>query len=577
MGQWSWTQDDWIYSTAATETDFWPYVLQNYNGHVMPAQFALSWAITRLAPLDFTWAVVIVGAFAAAALVAWAAALRTIFGTRRRTALGLAVLAFSPVYLPPGVWWAAAIQIFPLQLSAGLITLYAGRYLLHGGSRGDLLRLTGSLALGMIFWQKAALLIPVIAGLGVMLGPSGWRARVTTTARMLAGPVLLVLAYLPAYVALTRGPDAAATSLFQARPWGQVLSFSRIAFVDLGVPALVGGPWTWLGPADLRPRSGRIDLAVFVTVLVIAVIAIRARPRAWAAVALVLGYAGASWGLLLTSSRYDVLRDLIVRDVRYAADILPVAVLGAVFLLTPTVAESASRGRHELGAVSSALPHALMRALRVVTPSALVLSLGVGDVLTWQQFASTSPRAWVANATTSLQTSGGRAVLDSAAPNDVASSLLGSSAHVSRMFVPLRLPTAFNEPSTQLLALDTSGRPGPVLVDQAADGPATGPVPDCGWLLDPGQSQTISVSPPLYAWEWVVSIDYYSQLGALVSVTTTGRSQPASLPPGLAKLQLVTTTPIDTISVTSTPASGPVCITHVSVGQARPRASGATP
>jgi len=573
IGQWSWTQDDWIYSTAATETDFWPYVLQNYNGHIMPAQFAITWAITRLAPLDFTWAVVIVGAFAAAALVAWAAALRTIFGPRRRAALGLAVLAFSPVYLPPGVWWAAAIQIFPLQLSAGLITLYAGRYLLHGGSRADLVRLTGSLALGMIFWQKAALLIPIIAGLGIMLGPSAWRVRLATTARLLAGPLLLMLAYLPAYIALTRGPDAAATSLFQARSWGQVLSFGRVALLDVALPALFGGPWTWLGSPDTRPRSLPLDLAIMLVVVLGLGLALLVRRRGWAAVALAGGYAAASWGLLLTSSRYDVLRDLIARDVRYAADIHPIAVLAVVFMLTPTVAEHRGGWRRErTHAAALRVSRRVVRTLRVIGPSALVFSLALGLAFTWRDLAPTSPKSWVHAASDSLRAAAGRAVVDSMAPNEVASPLLGSNARLSRMFLPMRLPVAFNSPSTQLVALDAAGGLGPVVVETAAQS-APGPTPDCGWLLEPGQSQAIAITPPLYEWEWVVAVDYYSQLGALATVTAGAEQRQASLPAGLARLQLVVTTSIDRIVVSSTPASGPVCITQVSVGQARPRPS----
>ena len=153
ISSWSWFQDDWIYVTRTTELSFWDYITQNYNGHLMPAQFMIAWLITKVAPLDYSYAVATTIFFTVASLLAWAAALRTIFGERLRLLYPLIILAMSPVFMPISLWWAAAIQTFPLQLSMGLCVLFTARYTMRGRSGWDIVALAASYCVGLLFWQ----------------------------------------------------------------------------------------------------------------------------------------------------------------------------------------------------------------------------------------------------------------------------------------------------------------------------------------------------------------------------------------------------------------------------------------
>ena len=176
VSAWSWIQDDWIYQIEAQRMPLGDYLTQNYNQHFMPGQFLLSWASTTLAPLDYTVAIVVTVGLSALSILAWAAALAEVFGETSRALLALALVALSPIFLPTSLWWAASIQVLPLQATMALVILFLCRYLRQPGVR-PLVGLGIAYLLGLFFWQKALLLVIPAFFLVLLLGSGSPLAR----------------------------------------------------------------------------------------------------------------------------------------------------------------------------------------------------------------------------------------------------------------------------------------------------------------------------------------------------------------------------------------------------------------
>ena len=71
VSRWTWDFDDWVYMADTRSMSFGAYLMQDYNGHLMPAEFLLSWLVTYLAPLNFVVPVVLVSTACAASTWLW--------------------------------------------------------------------------------------------------------------------------------------------------------------------------------------------------------------------------------------------------------------------------------------------------------------------------------------------------------------------------------------------------------------------------------------------------------------------------------------------------------------------------
>lgn len=571
MSAWSWFMDDWVYLTRTAEMPFWSYITQEYNGHIMPGQFLLAWVSTKLAPLDYTWAVVAVIAMMVASIVVWSLALTALFGERLRLLYALTVLALSPLFMPISLWWAAAIQVFPLQLAMGASVLFTVRYLTRGGHRADLVGLGLSYALGLFFWQKALLITVPVVFVVLLLRDGPVLAVLRKNMRLLLVPTLITIAYLPLFLTLTRGDDGARTKLFQPRSVGESLSFYLHGIIDVGLPALVGGPWSSVSNPQAGFEFGRSSTSFLLVAVAVAVggLALAYRRRGGAAVAMVVAYATIAWGLLLTSSRYEVMGNLSIYDARYAADILPVALLGSMFLVTPTRLERAQGSWLRQGSV----PTMLRRSRVLLVP--LLLAVGAGAIwsngATWDLASQRSPKPWVDNLVADAGRVGGATVYNSMAPAHVIlSAFFWGDGRISQLLKPLGLPLDYNQPSPSLLIVDDQGHLRPVEVEAVSRSASPPPVEGCGYLVRPGETTYVPLSVPMYAWEWGVQLDYFSQKGGNVVLAGATKTVAMEFAPGLGHIQAVLEDELPALTLRGDPASGPICLTEVRVGPLRP-------
>ena len=189
-----WLPDDWIYLVRVDTYSFADYVLQDYNGHAMPLQFAFLWLLTTLFPMSFAAQAVVIAAATAAGIAAWSAAFAEIFGPRLRLLLPLSVIALTPISLFSAGFWASAIQLFPLQAFMGMAVFYAARA--GRGVPGAGWRLLATYALALLWWEKSLLMVVPVAAVVLLCGTG----RPRDLLRTLAPLGVMTVVYLPGYL-----------------------------------------------------------------------------------------------------------------------------------------------------------------------------------------------------------------------------------------------------------------------------------------------------------------------------------------------------------------------------------------
>lgn len=567
LSAWGWFQDDWIYMTRTSEMSFWAYVTQNYNGHLMPGQFAIAWGLAKVAPLNFTLALTVEIGFMAASLVVWALALRAIFGERPRMLYPLSLLALSPIFMPVSLWWAAAMQVYPLQLCMGLVVLFVARHSRTPHRRSDLLAASTSFFVGLLFWEKALLvLIPAVFVALILRPKEPFVRRVMSATRQLSPVIAIAAAYIPLYLLGTRAPDGAKTQLFQERTLSDTFSFFSTGVVDLGIPSLLGGPWsTPNNPQALFSSGNGVTTLLFIAVACLGIAtAIKARREGWLPVAMAVIYTVAAWGLLFTSSRFSVVGVASIRDARYAADILPVALLAVAFLISPTVLE----GRNQWLRVdlSPAVIERIRTAFAIATVAVSVSAIVMSGRL-WDATANASPKTWTENLIGDVKAGGNVSVYNAMAPSNVIlSAFFWGDGRISQMMKPLGLATRYDQPASEMYVPDWAGHLKQAVIEPAATSASPAPVAGCGYLLQPGAKVRVPLTKKLFAWQWGVQVDYFTQAGGSAVFTLGEKSVQVDLSPGLNHRQFVLETAVDHVVVTSRPETGAVCITNIQVG-----------
>lgn len=571
ISQWSWYGDDWAYLTASVETPVTEYLFQNYNGHLMPLQFLVVDVMTSIAPLDYTLAVLVSTALVVASLVTWAVLLKELFGPRKRLLLVLAVLALSPVFLSPSLWFAASLQTFGLQFFMGLVLLLTLRVARAPGRLGPQIMLASAYAAALMWWQKALLItIPVAFVAWLLTDGRGW-SRLMRSLRVLGGPALVTVLYLPFYRWRTSVADSANTQLFVPRDVGDSLRFYVEAVLSTALPTLLGGPWTTLGSVQAVFDSNRgamtllgLFVGVFATVALLAL-----RRNALSILGMVGLYSAVSWGLVLTSSRYDIVGTMAARDARYAADVVPVLCLAVAFAMTPMVGE---RGTQWLQRSDLRTLRAFAPALLSVWMVGLVISMAIGNGLGFDALVPNSPKQWVDNIRDSSLQAEGRTLYDTAAPHNVfLPGFNPTEARLSRMLLPLPGERRFNEPAAELLIDDGGGTLRPMEI-QAATTSGLPTQPGCGFLVTPGDFTDIAMGSSLFAWEWAVEVRFFTGQPGLMDLRVGSERFRVPVQSGLHKVQVIVNQAVNEVSVGAEEGSAPICVTEVIVGNPVPAA-----
>ncbi|MEU4716551.1 hypothetical protein AB0F73_23260 [Micromonospora purpureochromogenes] len=321
--------DDYVLIARAAEADLTPgFLLTLYNNHFMPAALLATWVVTRAVGLAYWPYVLLLTAAQAVLAVSFARLLRTLVRPGWALLVPLAVFLFSPLTLEATSWWAVGVNMLPMQIAMVLAVGAQVRYV-RTGRRRHLVTLGLAVLFGLLFFEKALLVVPLVFLLTAFLFVGGppVRAVLTTVRRYWPSWLLLTVMSL-GFLALYG--SRAESSLRRPDSLGEVLSFLWQLLGSTVVPGLLGGPWRWLpagdgAPVTAPPELGRwIAWAAFLVLVVLTVRLRRVAGRAWL---LLASYLTLVTALLAATRLGSIYSDVAGAVPRYVSDMVVVAAL----------------------------------------------------------------------------------------------------------------------------------------------------------------------------------------------------------------------------------------------------------
>lgn len=564
-------------------------LFQNYSGQLMPAVFAVAWALTHTGGgYDWgLWAGTLVAMQALAGL-ALLRALRTLFGDRMTLLIPLAIFLFTPMAMSDLSWWAAGIQSVPIQLAIALAVDQHVRYVRYGRTR-NVVFATVWILFGLAFYEKSVAIPLLLFALTSAFLTSGswargmletlrkhWRAWVLYAGTIIAEIIVYALS-LQASTARVRVPEASTAVSFG---WGLI----RSTFV----PAILGGPWRWTLPHG-APRSwalyalastpGALEALAWVAFVAIVVASLWYRREAWRAWLILLGWLVIADIGPIILGRVAYFGTLLSGQAMYVADAAPVlAICGALAFLPLRGEENAYR---------TDLPlrwrHGWRWAGVLAVATTLTAAFGAGSVWSYSTYRNQlhpqNTRSYLATASAALHGVAPNAVIyPSQIPNQMAWTLLGAPTQVQNALAPLAdqvtgqdfqwgTPTGL---APWFMVFDAQGRLHPAVVT----GPHSLPFrPKSACVLHPTGIQ-LPLTGQVYPLPFVMQIGYYSGRPVTLAVTFGGHQYQLSLPStSLAYGYLPVTGPGNSVGIRPVTPNPGICLGTVTVGNVEPSSS----
>jgi hypothetical protein len=558
--------DDFILvSRAGTHGLLSPsFLFDDHDGHVMPAAFLVSGVITRLTPLNWIGPAISLVVLQLLASLALLRALQVILGWRPVLLEPLTFALFTPLGVPGFAWWAAALNSLPMLAALAWVCADAVLLVRTGNRR---YARTGTLVYlgGLLFFEKAAV-IPFVAFAvtALLWHVQGERAPLVTVWR---GGVRLWTASL----GLTAGWIAVYLAVVNQRRWSSDLAMTwdlLLRSVTHGiVPGLAGGPWAWGRWAPASPWATptvsvmALGWLALVAVLTLSLVRKQRIVPVWLTAA---GYVVACQVpiYLMRSSRFTALE--LAQTLRYLPDLVVVlALLAAVALCAPN--RPSSRW----------LDTSVARtAVTGVLTAAFVVSSLYSTATFLTSWRDNPAPPYVMNARRDLAA----AYAHSSAPlldQEVDPLVLGRVAWpenlAGHLFALLPDRPEFSSTTTQLRTLDSKGR----LVDAQVTwvrAMAPGPVPQCGYLVQPDHPIEIGLDGPLLPTDWTAEINYLANSDGSISLALSdGPTTRVPVHPGLNRVYARLPGAGNAIRVRANTAALSVCIAAGPVGYVLPR------
>ncbi|MGV0626077.1 hypothetical protein [Mycolicibacter minnesotensis] len=507
------------------------YLFTDHDGHVMPGAFLVAGALTKLWPLQ--WAAPAVS-LVVLQLLASGALLRVlwvILGWRPVLLVPLTFALWTPLGLPAFAWWAAALNALPLCAALAWVCADAILLARTGNQR---YALTAALAFlgGLMFFEKAAV-IPFMAFTvtALLRYVSGTAPRDSITETWRAGAPLWT-----AMLTITGGWIAVYLAVVNQRRWSFDLAMTGDLLwrsISHGiVPTLAGGPWRWARWAPASPWALPGPVVMTLGALVLAgllAVSLARKHRLVPVWVAAVGYAVACQVpiYLMRSSAFTALE--LAQTLRYLADLVVVlAILGAVGLCAPN-RDSArwlddSAGRR-------------------------VAVAGLGTAFTLSSLYSTATflacwrddpaRSYLRNAQQALATARAQSdapLLDQEVDPLILQRVVYPENLASHMFALIRDRPEFASTTTQLRMLTSTGT--------LADAQVTwvrslvpGPVPRCGYLVQPDRPVTLELDGPLLPADWTAELNYLANSdGSMTLALSEGPDVRVRVRPGLNRV-----------------------------------------
>ncbi|MDQ7803718.1 hypothetical protein Q5425_08240 [Amycolatopsis sp. A133] len=533
-------QDDFVvtYRAAAAGPFDLGYLFQDYHGHLQPGGFFLAAVLTWWAPLDFPLLMAPLLLMRAVATVLFWCLLVRCFGRRWAILVPFTVFTASTLLLVPTLWWSYGVQLVPVVLAAAG-ALHAHVRFVQDGGRWWLGAFAWTL-FGLAFYEKAAVIPVLLAGVTVLLGRS-FREHV----RYWAGHAVLLAGFAAVFFVVTSSQVGAGAQPMSA---GTVADLTGRMLGDTLLPGLAGGPWSGAGAgATWAPLPFAVVVLLLAAALAVVIAGVRTGGRrAWAA-----------WALLAAVFAVDVALLALTRlrevgpgagdDPRYVADLVLVAALCGAFAFLPPGGIAPSGGNRA-------------RPIALVVCVLLLVSSAVGFPRLSAPLRFEHSGQYIGNVRAAIAEDPELVFYDTFVPSDVVHEWFGADSRASRV-VGLLPGTHFDQPSSRLHVLDATGTPHRITgVDPVSRG-VPGPVPNCGNTI--GETPVrIPLDTPVLG-RHLLKLDYYTSDGGEGLVERT----PVWFQAGLHTLYLPVDGLFDHIGVQLSSPGAPVCVAKVEVGK----------
>jgi hypothetical protein len=545
------------------------FLFDDHDGHVMPAAFLVSGAITRLAPLNWVGPAISLVVLQVLASLSLLRALHVILGWRPVLLLPLTFALFTPLGVPAFAWWAAALNSLPMQAALAWVCADAILLVRTGNQRyvvsgvlvylGGLLFFEKSAVVPFVAFTVAALLAHVTGG-SVM---AVWRRGI----RLWVASLALTVGWVGVYVLVV---DQKRWSFDLAMTW-DLLSRSVTHGI---VPGMVGGPWEWQRWAPASPwATPPVTVMVLGWLALVALLAVSLLRKqrlgaVWVAAA---GYAVACQIpiYLMRSSRFTALE--LAQTLRYLPDLVVVlALLGAVGLRAPN-----RQSARWLSAHARSNPARASRA-RAVAVGAVAVAFVASSLYSTATFLAiwrdNPAQPYLQNAQAGLAAAAsGPPLLDQEVDPLVLQRVAFPENLASHMFALLPQRPEFAGSTSQLRMLDRTGR----LVEAKVTWLRTitpGRAPQCGYFVQPDFPVRMPLDGPLLPADWTAELNYLANSdGSLTLSLTEGPEVKVPVHPGLNRVFVRLPGAGDAITVRANTAALSVCISSGPVGFLAPR------
>lgn len=551
--------DDFFY-LAESSMPFGDYVLQVYNNHLMPAQFAIVWVSQAISPMSWTLAVMVVTVMWAATLVAAVILQRSLFGDSAWGIVSVIIIAFAPLLTTVTVWYASALQILPWAATFMWMLYFAARHARDPRWRW-LIAATLTFALGLAFWQKSLLYLPVVLWLYWRYWPGTGRLGLRGLGRRWLLPgVTLTIAVAYGLVYLAVQPE----SVLRSRPTAEQLWESvRITLGEVWLPGYFGAPWTGFSDALVPGSSSAWWLFVIIAqiILILVVVSVVRWRQAWNAWFIITAF-GIVTVLLFVFGRINVFGIVLAIDPRYVEDLFVVGAVVVPFAFVRPAGSPLPEPRR-LAWLPRDVP-GWLQALGCLGFANLLLLPTIAVGRSWHD---TPAQGFVANARQVAAGAPGIVVLDRKVPELVMSGLFLERANASYVLAGADLPISWNGAGEQLYVLDDDGSVRPVSL-AASSTSVPGFDGACGYRVF-GAPTRIELDTTLFEWTWIGQLDYLAAETGVLQVALDGASVPVLLDKGAGTVQFVVVGGGDTLVVTPPNGVG-VCVASAVLGQDGP-------
>jgi hypothetical protein len=539
------------------------YLFDDHDGHVMPGAFFVAGAITNLAPLNWIGPAVSLVLLQLLASLALLRALHVILGWRPVLLVPLTFALFTPLAVPGFAWWAAALNSLPM-LAAMAWVCADGILLVRTGNQRYALTAVLVYFGGLLFFEKSAVIPFVAFAITAMLAhvtgePSPLRTVWRRGLRLWTASLALTAVWIGVYLVVV---DQQRWSLDLGMTWDLLWRSVTHGIV----PSLAGGPWSWERWAPASPWATPPLMAIILGWLVLAalVVASLLRKRRIGVVWLVaVGYIAACQVpiYLMRSSRFTALE--LAQTLRYLPDLVIVAALCAAVAFCAPNRET-----------SRWLDRSTTRTAVVVCVAMLFVASSLYSTATFLRSWRDSPvQPYLQNAERALAAAHAASdapLLDQEVDPLIMQRVAWPENLASHMFAGIRDRPDFAKATTQLRMLDMTGR----LVDAKVTWVRTiinGPVPGCGYFVQPEAPVQMQLDGPLLPAEWTAEVNYLANSeGSLTMSLIEGAETKVPVHPGLNRVFVRLSGAGYAINVRANTAALSVCISPGPVGLLAP-------